>query len=499
MAEVVLEVEGLSKTFPGVRALHNVHFSLEAGEVHAILGENGAGKTTFMNILYGLVRPDTGRIRLWGKPYAPRSPAQAAASGIGMVHQHFMQIPALTVAENIALGAEPRRGLRLDLATVEQKIEELSSRFGLSVNPRARVEDLSVGLRQRVEILKAFYREARLLILDEPTALLTPQESRELFAAVRRFKEQGIPVIFISHKLAEVEEIADRISVLRRGEMVATLKAHEATPVELARLMVGREVALNLEPPPQEPGPPLLRVEELRAPQLGPLSFEILAGEILGVAGVEGNGQEPLIQALAGLIPSQGRIELAGKELHHLGVRARMEAGLRLIPSDRQEEGLVLRMSVADNFSLRDFYRPPLAQRGLLRVNLWLQRARELIDRFDVRPPEPRARAGALSGGNQQKVVLAREIAAQPKVLIASQPTRGLDVGATEFVHRELLELRRQGFGVLLVSLDLDEILTLSDRVLVLYRGQIAGLLKRAEAHREQIGLLMLGAERVEA
>lgn len=498
MQEPVLQVHRLVKQFPGVRALDGVEFELTRGEVHAILGENGAGKSTFMNVLYGLLRPDEGEIRLWDRPYAPASPNEAVAAGVGMVHQHFMLIPALTVAENVALGSEPRKGLALDLDAVVARLKDLSEAFGLEVSPRARVADLSVGMRQRVEILKAFYRDARLLILDEPTALLTPQEVRELFSVIPQFTARGVSVIFISHKLDEVSEIAQRVTVMRRGKSVDTRPTAGVTPRELARLMVGRDVALKYELPPSRPGAPLLATKGLSAEGLEPIDLDVREGEILAVAGVEGNGQEPLIGALAGLLSARGAVTLGGRSIEHLSVRGRVEAGLGLVPSDRQDEGLVLPLSVAENLALRRYYRPPFGRRGLLALRYWFDHAGAAVEEFDVRPPRPRAKAGALSGGNQQKVVLAREILAEPKVLIASQPTRGLDIGAAEFVHEKLIALRSRRRGVLLISLDLDEVLGLADRVMVLYRGRSMGVLGRANADREKVGLMMLGHSEAE-
>jgi len=489
-----LLVRGLTKQFPGVRALDAVTFDLRPGEVHAVLGENGAGKSTFMNVLYGLVRPDAGEMELWGRPYAPASPKDAAAAGIGMVHQHFMLIPALTVVENLALGAEPRRGPALDLDAAAARMRDLSAGYGIVVDPRARVADLSVGMRQRIEILKALYRDARLLILDEPTALLTPQETRELFGAVRAFIGRGLSVIFISHKLDEVLEISHRVTVLRHGRVVATQPTREATPRLLARQMVGREIATSLDRAPQPQAVPMLRVTNLEAEGLGPVTFDVLAGEILGIAGVEGNGQEALVGALAGLVPARGAVGLSGTPLDRLGVRGRVEAGLGLIPSDRQEDGLVLPMTVAENLALRQFYRPPYSRWGRLVLSYWNAQADRMVRAYDVRPPHPQVAVSTLSGGNQQKVVLAREIEAGPMVLIASQPTRGLDVGATEFVHRQLLALRAHGRGILLISLDLDEILAISDRISVLYRGQLTDAMARSDANREELGLLMMGA-----
>jgi simple sugar transport system ATP-binding protein len=490
----LLEVRQLTKRFGTLTALDHVDFDLLPGEVHALLGENGAGKSTFMNLLYGLLRPDSGSVSLEGVSYQPASPKDAVLAGVGMVHQHFMLIPALTVAENVALGDEPRRGFGIDLGSVEKKLAELAAEYHLEVNPRAKVADLSVGLRQRVEILKAFYRRARLLILDEPTALLTPQESQQLFRAVRAFQERGISVIFISHKLDEVQALSGRVTVLRRGQVVGTLTTDQTSPAELARLMVGRSLAPPVRPP-SRPGPALLEVRDLQAQGLGPLGFQVRAGEILAVAGVEGNGQEALIAALAGWSRSQGEVLLDGRPLGRLGVRARAEAGLGLVPSDRQEDGLVLPLPVRDNLALRAYHRPPYSHSGVLDLPYWATHAETLVREFDVRPPDRRAPAAALSGGNQQKVVLARELAASPKVLVVSQPTRGLDIGASQFVYSKLLDLRAAGKAVLLVSLDLDEIFALADRIAVLYRGRLMGTVPSESATREGIGLMMLGQE----
>lgn len=491
----VLRVRGLVKQFPGVRALDGVDFELLPGEAHAILGENGAGKSTLMNVLYGLLRPDEGSLELWGRPYAPTSPREAVLAGIGMVHQHFMLIPALTVVENVALGAEPRRGLVIDLDAAAERLTRLSETYHLGVDPRAKVGDLSVGMRQRVEILKAFYREARLLILDEPTALLTPQESRELFSAIREFRDRGLSVIFISHKLDEVREVAARVTVVRRGKTIGTRDIGDVTSLELARMMVGHDVVMAKNPGGELGEKVILEIRDLSTAGLTPTSLELREGEILGVAGVEGNGQEELIGALTGLLPSTGEVVLEGRPIGGLSVRKRVEAGLGLVPSDRQEEGLVLGMSVAENLALRRYYRPPYGHGGLLNVKYWIKSAEELVRSYDVRPPLTKATAGSLSGGNQQKVVLAREISADPKVLIASQPTRGLDVGATEFVHQGLLNLRNGGRGVLLVSLDLDEILALSDRIAVFYKGRLMQIMSRESADRDTLGLLMMGVE----
>ncbi len=489
----VLETSGLVKSFQGVRALDGVDFDLLPREVHAVLGENGAGKSTLMNLLYGLLRPDTGKMTLWGRPYHPSSPREASVLGVGMVHQHFMLIPDLSVAENISLGVESGNALILDLKTTARHIRELSEKYGLPVDPWARVADLGVGMRQRVEIIKAFYRHAKLLILDEPTALLTPQESRELFKGLQSFVEQGMPVVLISHKLEEVREIAERITVLRQGCKIGTVSAEDTTPRELVRMMVGREISTRLKRETEAGNGEILKVEGLSLTGLQPLSFSLKRGEILAIAGVEGNGQEPLVNGLTGSMPARGKVSLDGKPIEGASVRRRRESGLNWVPSDRQQEGLVLSMSVAENLALREYYQPPFSYRGWLNLKSIARMALNAVRSFDVRPPLVGVPVHSLSGGNQQKVVAARELLANPKVLLASQPTRGLDIGAEEFVHRQLLRLRHQGCGILLVSSDLDEILELSDRIAILHRGKLMGVVERKNAVREEIGMLMMG------
>jgi ABC-type uncharacterized transport system ATPase subunit len=502
----VLELRGITKRFPGIVANDHVDFDLRRGEVHALLGENGAGKSTLMNILYGLYHPDEGEILVGGKPVAITSPKHAIELGIGMVHQHFMLIPVMTVAENIVLATEPKRaGILLDYDAAARRVSELSERFGLAVDPRQRIENISVGQQQRVEILKALYRGADVLILDEPTAVLTPQEAGELFEIVRNLKGQGTSIIFISHKLHEVTEIADRVTVLRRGKMVETLPAAGATEEQLARLMVGREVLLRVDKKPAEPGEPLLEVHDLEVqddrglPAVRGASLSVRRGEIVGLAGVDGNGQSELIDAIAGLRhPAGGRVLLGGHDVTGATAKKVLDLGLGHIPQDRQRRGLILEFSLAENIALHDYDKEPDSKFGWLRPGVLVERAGRLLKQFDVRGGGPATRASALSGGNQQKVVLAREIERDPRVLIAAQPTRGLDVGAIEFVHRRLVEERDEGRAVLLVSLELEEILSLSDRILVIYEGRIVGEYS-PDVTEEELGIAMTGGRRQEA
>ena len=499
--EIVLEMRGIRKEFPGVLANDDVSLDVRRGEVHALLGENGAGKSTLMNILYGLYKPDAGEVLLRGRPSSFVSARDAINAGIGMVHQHFMLIPVMTVAENIVLGIEPHHGLFLDEHGAEQRVRELSERFGLAVDPGALVSEITVGQEQRVEILKALYRNADILVLDEPTAVLTPQEAHELFGIINSLKTDGKSIIFISHKLNEVLEIADRITVLRRGKVIETVDAAGATEASLARAMVGREVLLRVEKAPAQPGDVLLSVEDLRVvddrgiEKVRGVSFEVRAGEIVGVAGVDGNGQSELIDAIAGLRKTEsGSVSIGGRKVTAASAREMLDAGLGHIPEDRQRRGLVLEFSIAENIELHDYARAPVARWGWLFPKKMIALARRLIREFDVRGGGPLTRAGGLSGGNQQKVVAAREIARDPKVLIAAQPTRGLDVGAIEYLHRRLVEERDKGRALLLISLELDEILSLADRILVVYEGEIVGE-HTGEVSEEQIGLEMLGGK----
>jgi ABC-type uncharacterized transport system ATPase subunit len=503
MAEApLLELKGVTKRFPGVVANDGVNFDLRKGEVHALLGENGAGKSTLMNILYGLYHPDEGEFLMNGKPLRISSPREAIDAGIGMVHQHFMLIPVMTVAENIVLAAEPTKGPFLDEHAAEARVRDLSERFGLAVRPHAVIETISVGMQQRVEILKALYRGAEILILDEPTGVLTPQEAEELFAIVNSLKAEGKSIIFISHKLNEVLEIADRITVLRRGKTIDTVPREGATEEGLARLMVGRDVVLRVEKTPAQPGDPLLVVENLRVDDergleaVRGVSFEVKAGEIVGIAGVDGNGQSELIDAITGLRRAKSGSILAGtEELTKDSPRECLDAGVGHIPEDRQRRGLVLDFNLAENIALHDYRKEPESKWGWLFPKQLIARAKKLLVEFDVRGGGPLTRAASLSGGNQQKVIIAREVSRDPNILVAAQPTRGLDVGAIEFVHRRLIEERDEGRGILLVSFELDEILSLSDRILVFYEGEIVSEFS-PDVSEEEIGFAMLGGKR---
>ncbi len=492
-------MRGVEKRFGALQALKSVDLVVQEGEIHALLGENGAGKSTLMNVLYGLYRADSGTTRLRGEQVRIASPRDAIARGIGMIHQHFMLVPPLTVAENVVLGDE-RSGALLDRRAIETRVAALERRFGVSVDPAARVGDLPLGLQQRVEILKVLYRGSDLLVFDEPTAVLTPQEVDELFDIVRTLRGEGKTIILITHKLREVFAVTDRITVLRQGRNVGDLVTSETSPRQIATLMVGRELrALRAreKPPAAEV---VLEVRGLAcrsergAAALRGIDLEIHAGEILGIAGVGGNGQSELAECLMGLRePTAGAIRIGGADVAHDDPKRTRGRGVAYVPENRRTDGLVLAFTVADDLILGRQDRPPFARGITLDRNAIESSGDRLVRDFDVRPPNARAIAGNLSGGNQQKVVLARELSAEPKLLVVSQPTRGLDIGSTEYVHERLLEQRARGAAVLLISSELDEIRALSDRIAVLYEGRIMATLDAAEATEERLGLLMAG------
>ena len=494
-------MRNITKTFGPVKANDNVSITLHRGEILGLLGENGAGKSTLMKILYGLYKPDSGSIIIDGEEVEIHDPKDAVSRGIGMVHQHFTLIPPLTVAENIVLGAEPRKGVALDLEGAIKATEELSERYGLRVDPRARVADLSVGIQQRVEILKTLYREARILVLDEPTAVLTPQETEDLFSVLKELVADGLSIILITHKLGELRGVSDHITIIRDGRVVATVRTAETDERELARLMVGRDVLLRIEKTETKLGEPRLAAEDLvvlsntGARAVDGVGLEVRSGEILGIAGVDGNGQMELAEALAGVRQAEsGRVYLDGEDVTALGADPRQERGLAYVPEDRASKGLVQDFMLYENNSLKTYGEPPNSKWGWIFPNVMRRRAAENLRAYDVRPPDPDARARSLSGGNQQKAILARELSGDPDVIIASQPTRGVDVGAIEFIHRQLLEQRSEGKAILLISLELEEIRSLSDRILVIYAGRIVGEVG-PDATDEELGLLMAGHE----
>lgn len=503
----VLELRGITKSFPGVLANDSINLSVEKGKILALLGENGAGKTTLMNILYGLYKPDKGQIFINGEEVAIQNPSDAIARGIGMVHQHFMLIPVMTATENVMLGVEPiRYGIFLDKAKVAKRILEISKQYDLEVDPNAYISDLPVGAQQRVEIIKVLYRQADILILDEPTAVLTPQEVEGLFKVLRSLVANGKSVIFITHKLKEVLAIADTISVLRGGKVVGTLNTKDASQEKLATLMVGREVNLVVKKKPATPGGVVLSVKDLCVRDesenliVDRASFEVHAGEVLGVAGVQGNGQTELVYALTGLAPVlSGEISIMGKPLHHSSPRNILERGVAHIPEDRQRHGLILPFPVHDNLVLCTYYQPPFTKGLDLQQKIIIETAEKLVDQFDVRTPNVFVPVSTLSGGNQQKVIVAREFSRPIKLLIASQPTRGLDVGSIEYIHSRIVEKRDEGTAVLLVSPELDEIIALSDRIAVMYKGQIVDIVPAARVNKAYLGLLMAGVKSKEA
>jgi general nucleoside transport system ATP-binding protein len=497
----VLQLKGITKRFPGVLANDHVDLSLEEGSILALLGENGAGKTTLMNILYGLYQPDEGEIFVRGEKVLIHSPTDAIHSGIGMVHQHFMLIPVFTVTENVMLGEEALKfGGFLDRQKASNRIREISQKYNLEVDPAAKVQDLPVGVQQRTEIIKLLYREADILIFDEPTAVLTPQEADELFAIMRSLSRQGKSIIFITHKLREVLEIADRIEVLRRGRVVGSTTPAEADQNMLAAMMVGRAVKLEVDKVAAAPGEVVLEVKDLvvadeqKQVMVDGVSFEVRAGEIVGVAGVQGNGQTELVEVVTGMRKAvSGQVNCMGKDISQSSPRQITELGCAHVPEDRQRDGLVLSFPVSDNLVLNSYYHPPFANGVVLQQEKILKNAEDLIKEFDIRTPGPQISVGSLSGGNQQKVIIARELSRKLNFLVASQPTRGLDVGSIEYIHGRIVEKRDQNCAVLLVSSELDEIMELADRIVVMYRGKIIATVPAEEATKESIGLLMAG------
>lgn len=499
---IILQAKGITKRFPGVLANDKVDFDLKKGEIHVLLGENGAGKSTLMNILYGLYHQEEGEMLVNGKAVKVEDPNDSIALGIGMVHQHFMLVPVFTVAENVMLGDEATKRGMLDRKTVSAKVKELSHQYGLDVDPEALVGQLPVGVQQRVEIVKTLYRNAQILILDEPTAVLTPQEAEELFVIMRGLTERGVSIIFITHKLKEVLAVADRITVMRAGRVVGTVTPDEVGQAKLASMMVGREVILKVKKGKAAPKEKVLRVENLHVQDdrgletVHDVSFEVREGEILGIAGVQGNGQTELAEALTGLRATKsGQVMLGDNDITGKPPRPIIETGLAHIPEDRQRHGLVLGYSVSDNMVLCNYYLPPFAKGMVLQQEEVDANARELIKNYDVRTPSPFVPTSKLSGGNQQKVIVARELSRDVKLLIASQPTRGLDVGSIEYIHKVIVAMRDRGIGVLLISAELDEIMALSDRIAVMYRGQIVTTVNANETTREQLGLWMAGSQ----
>jgi general nucleoside transport system ATP-binding protein len=501
-APPALEVVGVTKRFPGVVANEDVSLDVRAGEVHCLLGENGAGKSTLMNVVFGLYEPTEGEIRVRGRAVRFGSSRDAIAAGIGMVHQHFQLIPVLTVVENVVLGDEPVRGAALDLDRARARIRELSAAHGLAVDPDAVVGDLSVGAQQRVELVKALYRQADVLILDEPTAVLTPGEVDELFEVVRSLVADGRAVVFITHKLREVLAVADRVTVLRRGRVVGTADPRTATTADLAALMVGREVSLEVDKAPAEPGEVVLAVRDLGVADdrgvvtVAGCSLEVRAGEVYGLAGVEGNGQRELVEAITGMRPAAaGAIEVAGRSARGLSPRQVERLGVGHVPEDRSKHGIVGALTLPENLALNGYDRPPFSRGWVLDRRATRELATRLVERFDVRCAGVDVPAATLSGGNQQKVVVARELSRPLRLLVVAQPTRGLDVGSIEFIHAQIVAKRDEGAAVLLVSAELDEVLSLADTVGVLYRGKVVASMPRAEATRERIGVLMAGGE----
>ncbi|WP_227395486.1 ABC transporter ATP-binding protein [Jeotgalibacillus aurantiacus] len=503
--DYVIEMLNIRKEFPGIVANDNITLQLKKGEIHALLGENGAGKSTLMNVLFGLYQPEKGEIKVKGEPVKITSPNIANDLGIGMVHQHFMLVDTFTVTENIVLGLEPKKGLNIDMKKAERDVQEISDRYGLKVDPKAKIADISVGMQQRVEILKTLYRGAEMLIFDEPTAVLTPQEIKELTQIFRTLIKEGKSIILITHKLKEIIEVCDRVTVIRKGVGIETLDVEGTTPTQLASLMVGREVLFKTDKKAAVPKDTVLEISKLNVKDsrgvdaVRNLDLTVRSGEIVGIAGVDGNGQSELIEAITGLKKIQsGSVKLNGKEISKLKTRKITEAGVGHIPQDRHKHGLVLDFPIGDNMVLQTYYSKPYSKYSVLNNKEINKQAKKLIQEFDVRTPSETTPARALSGGNQQKAIIGREVDRDPDLLIAAQPTRGLDVGAIEFIHKRLIEQRDNGKAVLLISFELEEILNVSDRIAVIYEGNIIAIVDPKETTEQELGLLMAGSKKKE-
>ena len=504
--EYVIEMRNIRKEFPGIVANDNITLQLQKGEIHALLGENGAGKSTLMNVLFGLYQPEQGEIHVRGKKVNITDPNIANELGIGMVHQHFMLVEKFTVTENIILGNEPTTKGQVNLKTAAKEVESISKQYGLSVDPNAKIEDISVGMQQRVEILKTLYRGADILIFDEPTAVLTPQEIKELITIMKKLIAEGKSIILITHKLKEIMEVSDRCTVIRRGVGIGTVDVANTNEDELASMMVGREVNFSIQKKPSEPTTNTLEIKNLvvedarKVPAVNGMDLSVRAGEIVGIAGVDGNGQSELIEAITGLRKSKsGSVMLNGKDVTNWKPRRVTEGGIGHIPQDRHKHGLVLDFSIGENMVLQTYYKRPFSRNGILSIPTIMEKAKSLIKEYDVRTPSESTPARALSGGNQQKAIIAREIDRSPNLLIAAQPTRGLDVGAIEFIHSKLVEERDKGKAVLLISFELEEIMNVSDRIAVIYEGKIVAIVKPEETTEQELGLLMAGANRKKA
>ncbi|MGT2932729.1 ABC transporter ATP-binding protein [Streptococcus catagoni] len=500
MTEHVIEMKGITKKFGDFVANDHINLTVRKGEIHALLGENGAGKSTLMNMLAGLLEPTEGDIIVNGKPVLIDSPSKSSQLGIGMVHQHFMLVEAFTVAENIILGNETTKNGRLDLKKASHEIRELSTKYGLSVDPDAKVADISVGAQQRVEILKTLYRGADILIFDEPTAVLTPSEIQELMVIMKNLVKEGKSIVLITHKLDEIRAVADRVTVIRRGQSIETVNVAGVSSKELAEMMVGRSVSFTTNKKPAEPKEVVLSIKDLLVtenrgvPAVKNLSLDIHSGEIVGIAGIDGNGQSELVQAITGLRKaSSGTITIKGQDVTHYSSRKITELSVGHVPEDRHRDGLILDLSLAENTALQTYYKEPLSKNGILNYNKINEYSRKLMQEFDVRGANELVPARGFSGGNQQKAIIAREIDRNPDLLIVSQPTRGLDVGAIEYIHRRLIEERDKGKAVLVVSFELDEILNLSDRIAVIHDGKIQGIVKPENTNKQELGILMAG------